>query len=229
MRNALGTLIVAVIAGIGISSAQAADIARPVYKAPATVVAQPFNWTGFYAGLNAGWGWTSGDGTATVGGIAQSYSGSGDGFVGGGQIGYNFQSGNFVYGIETDFQGSDGDGTVSGATFTGTARTTYFGTIRGRLGYAFDRSLFYVTGGALYGKSRFEGTDIGTGPFSNSTNYWTYTIGGGYEAMLWDRWSAKIEYLYAGTPSDAPAPNGTTNLDGSADTSIVRAGLNYHF
>jgi opacity protein-like surface antigen len=47
--------------------------------------------------------------------------------------------------------------------------------------------------------------------------------------MLWDRWSAKVEYLYAGTPSDVPTPPGTSNVDGSSNTSIVRAGLNYHF
>lgn len=229
MRKLVSALFVAGVATLGLSSAQAADMSRPVSKAPAPVYVQPFSWAGFYAGVNAGWGWSSGNGTATVGGVPQTYSGSGNGFIGGGQIGYNLQSGNFVYGVETDFQGAGGSGTVNGATFTGTAKTSYFGTIRGRLGYAFDRSLLYVTGGGLYGKGTLEGTDVGTGPFSSSATYWSWTVGGGYEAMLWDRWSAKVEYLYVGTPSNAPVPNGTGALDGKGHTNILRAGLNYHF
>ncbi len=225
------TVLSFLIATVSIAGAHAADIARPVYKAPpsAIVHAPAYSWTGFYAGVNAGWAWSSGDGTATVGGVTQSFSGDGDGFIGGGQIGYNFQSGNIVFGLETDFQGAGGSGTVTGATFTGNAKTSYFGTIRGRIGYAFDRSLIYVTGGGLYGKSTLDGVDVGTGPFSSSATYWTWTVGGGYEAMLWDRWSAKLEYLYVGTPDGAPAPNGTSALDGEGHTNILRAGLNYRF
>lgn len=229
MRNTVGALAVVGLAALGLSSAQAADMARPIGKSPVPMYVQPFSWAGFYAGVNAGWGWISGDGTGTVGGVTQAYSGSGNGFLGGAQIGYNLQSGNIVYGLEADFQGSGGSGTVSGTTFTGTAKTPWFGTVRGRLGYAFDRSMLYATGGAVYGKSTFEGTDVGTGAFSNSATYWTWTAGGGYEAMLWDRWSAKLEYLYAGTPSDAPTANGTTALDGKGRTHVLRVGLNYHF
>lgn len=229
MRNLMRAFVVAGVALASVSGAQAADMPRRVYKAPAYVQPIPFSWAGFYAGVNAGWGWSRGNGTATVGGVPQTYSGSGDGFIGGGQIGYNFQSSNFVYGVEADFQGAGGSGTVTGATFTGTAKTSYFGTIRGRLGYAFDRSMVYATGGGLYGKGRLEGTDVGTGAFSNTATYWSWTVGAGYEAMLWDRWSAKVEYLYVGTPNNAPVPNGTAALDGKGHTNILRAGLNYHF
>jgi outer membrane immunogenic protein len=231
MKTSLLALVTTSSLALGLAtSAMAADMPqRMPAKGPAVMYTPPFSWTGFYVGANAGWGWTSGDGSITVAGVPQTFSGDGNGFVGGGQLGYNWQAGNIVYGLETDFQGTAGSGTVTGTTFTGTARTPWFGTIRGRLGYAFDRSMIYVTGGGAYGKSTLEGTDINSGPFWSSATYWTWTAGAGYEAMLWDRWSAKLEYLYFATPSDAPAPNGTTALSGSAHTNLVRAGLNYHF
>ncbi len=216
------------------SMAYAADLgARQPMKAPPLQYAPAFNWTGFYGGVNAGWGWIHGSGNIAIGGATGPTSGSGNGFLGGGQIGYNWQTGAFVFGLETDFQGAAGDSdltaTAGATTVTGTARNPWFGTVRGRIGYAFDRSLLYVTGGAIYGESRLHGTVNTTGPFSSSTTYWTWTVGGGYEAMLWDRWSGKIEYLYGGTPSDVPVPPGTTAISGDIHTNIVRAGLNYHF
>lgn len=235
---AAGTALAVVLsAGISIglaSHAMAADLpARaPIYKAEPVYVPQ-FSWSGWYVGVNAGWGWSSGDGDLTLAGVPGPYSLSGDGFLGGGQLGYNWQSGNFVYGLEVDFQGSTGKGDVNttiGATgLSGTAKTPWFGTGRARLGYAFGRSMIYATGGAVYGKATLDGSLSTTGPFSSDANYWSWTVGAGYEAMLWDRWSGKIEYLYVGTPSDVPTPPGTTNVSGSGYTNIVRAGLNYHF
>jgi outer membrane immunogenic protein len=215
------------------SGAQAADLpARMPAKAPVYAPPPPFSWTGLYVGGNLGWGWANGDGTIAFGGPTSGFSGSGDGFLGGGQIGYNWQTGNVVFGVETDFQGSAGSSDITAtpgaATITGTAKNPWFGTIRGRLGYAFDRSMLYATGGAVYGKNTFEGTNSVTGPFSSSATYWSWTVGAGYEAMLWDRWSAKIEYLYVGTPSDTATPPGTS-IDGDAHANIVRVGLNYHF
>jgi outer membrane immunogenic protein len=229
---AAGSLIIAAA-----SPTFAADLARPApyapYAPPAAVYAPVFSWTGFYVGGNAGWGWTKGDGDIAFGGPSGSFSGDGNGFLGGAQIGYNWQAGNWVYGLEADFQGSAGKGDVHGSaggvTFSGDSKNPWFATARGRIGYAFGRSMIYGTGGAVYGKSTLDGTSTLGGSFSDSTTYWTWTAGLGYEAMLWDRWSAKIEYLYAGTPSDVPTPPGTSNVDGSANTSIVRAGLNYHF
>jgi outer membrane immunogenic protein len=215
-------------------AAFAADLPAPgpVYKA-APIYAPAFSWTGFYVGANAGWGWTSGDGTITLGGAPGSFSSSADGFLGGAQLGYNWQAGNLVYGLEADFQGGTGKGdintTAGAATIASTAKVPWFSTFRGRLGYAFDRSMIYATGGAVYGKSTLEGTVSTTGAFSSSATFWTWTVGVGYERMFWDRWSAKVEYLYAGKPSDAAVPPGTTDLSGSAHTNIVRVGVNYHF
>lgn len=234
MRRSVLSIVATGLLAVGsISVAAAADIpARMPAKAPPAVYVPPFSWTGFYAGVNAGWGWTDGNGTLGAGPFTGPASTSGNGFLGGVQIGYNWQAGNIVFGLETDFQGSTGSGSASGSAgpvaFTGTAETPYFGTVRGRLGYAFDRNLIYITGGGAYGKSTLDGTLNTTGAFSSSATFWTWTIGAGYEAMLWDRWSAKAEYLYVGTPDSAPTPPGTT-LSGDTDTHIVRVGLNYHF
>jgi outer membrane immunogenic protein len=229
---AAGSLIIAAT-----SSVLAADLPGPApyYKSPppAAVYAPVFSWTGFYIGGNAGWGWSKGDGNIAFGGPSGSFSGDGNGFLGGVQIGYNWQAGNWVYGLEADFQGSAGKGDVSGGagavTFSGDSKTPWFATARGRIGYAFGRSMVYGTGGAVYGKSTLDGTIAPGGSFSDSTTYWTWTAGLGYETMLWDRWSAKLEYLYMGTPSDVPVPPGTSHVDGSANTSVLRVGLNYHF
>ncbi len=220
-------LIAATMHGAG-----AADIARPVYKAPEPVAAI-YNWTGFYVGGNIGWGWSSGDGDILINGVPGAVSGSGDGFLGGVQAGYNWQYGLWVFGIETDFQGSAGKGDVTGFAggnvLTGTSKGPWFGTIRGRVGYAFDRSLWYVTGGALYGHNKFDGVITGFGPFSASKTSWTYTVGGGVEWAVADRWTAKIEYLYAGPPTDAPAIPNARITGGSADAHILRTGLNFRF
>jgi outer membrane immunogenic protein len=216
-----------------ISVAFAADLPRSVYKAPA-VVAPIFSWTGFYLGVNLGYGWGKGDGTIGVAGFGSGpISGSSSGVLGGGQIGYNWQTGPVVFGVEADFQGSGAKGNVTatapGWAMVATNKEPWFGTIRGRLGYAFDRTMIYATGGGLYGNAELNGTTTASGAFSSSATYWTWTVGGGIEHMFLPNWSAKFEYLYAGTPDKVPAPPLTTAISGSAHGNIVRAGLNYHF
>ncbi|HEU5020173.1 MAG TPA: outer membrane protein [Pseudolabrys sp.] len=239
MTARINWFLVAAAVAVAPSMAGAADLpARMPVKAPAYMAPAPvgFSWTGFYIGANVGWGWSNGDGTFYgLGPVGVPVSGSGDGVLGGGQIGYNWQTGSFIFGIETDFQGSSGEGDLNGsaggvAITGGTLKTPWFGTIRGRIGYApWDRGMIYVTGGGAYGHLDYDGTLSTTGPFSSSTNYWTWTVGAGVEAFLWDRWSAKLEYLYVGTPDNFPVPPGTVAADGNTNTNIVRAGLNYHF
>src|ERR1700742_3441716 len=137
------------------TASRAADLgARPVYKAPAAIV-PTWNWTGFYAGLNAGYGW--GDQTLSVSGAgsAGSLKTNLNGFVGGGQIGYNWQApNNFVFGVEADIDGSSARKTATGTltvlgvgvTTTATNRLDYLGTVRGRLGYAAGSWMPYITG-----------------------------------------------------------------------------------
>ncbi len=143
----------------GAFGAQAADLYRnpppqTSYVPPAAYV-DNYSWAGFYAGINGGYGWSnSGNAIQYNGGIVDGDS-SGrsqpSGGFGGGQIGYNFQAGSFVYGLEADFQGgSIGDRTtgftaVNGDDYNTHEDVDWFGTVRGRLGYAFGRTLIYGT------------------------------------------------------------------------------------
>lgn len=192
-----------------------------------------YNWSGFYVGGNVGYGWASGSGTITMGAASGPVSGSGNGISGGLQAGYNYQIGSVVLGVEADFQlsGQKGnfDGNAGANVFTSTATVPWFATARGRIGYAFDRWMIYATGGGVYGESKIEGTSSVTGAFNESKQFITYTIGGGVEAALWTRWTAKVEYLYIATPDHVPVPPGTTNIQGSITSNLVRAGLNYRF
>jgi outer membrane immunogenic protein len=225
--------LAAAILVAGATAAGAADIpARaPVYKAPAMVPVLP--WTGFYVGANVGYGWGDVDGTINLGAGPGPITGDADGIVGGAQVGYNWQTGPWVFGVETDIQASGADGNVTatpgGALVTATGKVPWFGTIRGRVGYAFASTMIYATGGGAYGESELEGTVSTTGPFSSSENFWTYTVGGGVEHMFMPHWSAKLEYLYTGTPDHVALPPGTVGATGDVNSHLVRVGINYHF
>ena len=218
---------------IGIGCAAAADLppspALPPVYVPA---AQVFSWTGFYLGGNAGYGWTNASGTLTTATGPEHFAATGNGFLGGFQAGYNWQTGPVVLGVEADFQGttvSGPFGATAGPAISATEKVPWFATVRGRVGYAIDRILLYATGGGVYGDSNLNGTVSTVGVFSNSTTFWSWTAGAGVEAAFWGCWSAKIEYLYIGSPNSTPAIAAVTALSGSASTNIVRAGLNYHF
>jgi outer membrane immunogenic protein len=231
----------AVLAASAVGPAVAADLPPSAYppQAPAAYVPAPppFSWTGFYIGGNAGYGWSSGSGTFTSATGSGPFSASGNGFLGGGQAGFNWQTGPFVWGMEADFQGATGSssiGATAGATtVTATAKTPWFSTFRGRVGYAFDRLIVYGTGGGVYGNSTLNGTSLnaisGATAFSNSATFVSWTAGGGVEWAFWGPLSAKLEYLYIGSPSATPSIPGVTGVTGSASASIIRGGLNYHF
>lgn len=214
--------------------AVAADLPAPTLpppQAPATYipVAQAFSWTGFYLGGNAGYGWSSGSGTFNPG--SEAFSVSGNGFLGGVQAGFNYQFGGVVLGVEADFQGTTGSGSLNATGVSATAKDPWFGTFRGRVGYAWDRLMIYGTAGGVYGSGTLNGTSTlpGGGSFSNSATYLTWTAGAGLEYAFYGPLSAKIEYLYAGSPSSLPTIPGVSSVSGSANTNIVRAGVNYHF
>src|SRR5688572_6459369 len=111
---AITLLATSALALVSVQGAAAADLRRPMPVKAAPPVPVIYNWTGFYIGGNVGWGWTDGDGDITIAGVPGTFSGSGDGFIGGVQAGYNWQNGPWVAGIELDFQGSGGDGTITG-------------------------------------------------------------------------------------------------------------------
>jgi outer membrane immunogenic protein len=223
----LGIAAAALMAGSG---AFAADIPR---KALPPSVAPFYNWTGFYVGGNVGYGWVHGSGTITMGPASGPVSGSGHGLFGGLQAGYNYQIGSMVLGVEVDGQFSGQKGTFNGNAgpnfFTSSATVPWFATARGRVGYAFDRTMIYLTGGGVFGDGKIDGTSTVTGPFTVSKTYFTYTAGAGIEHALWSRWTAKLEYLYVGTPNHVPVPPTTTNITGSITSHLLRLGLNYRF
>jgi outer membrane immunogenic protein len=219
-----------------IGAAAAADVVPlpPPLPPPLPVpMVRIFSWTGFYIGGNAGWDRTTGSGTfkSPLGADPFTTPG-GNSFLGGAQAGYNWQVSSFVLGGETDFQGTAGSGPISataGPTISGTAKMPWFGTVRGRVGYAVERVLIYATGGEAYGSSTWSGTVSSAGQFSSSATFTTWTAGGGVEMAFGDCWSAKLEYLYMGTPSSKPVVPTITSGSGNAYTNIVRAGINYHF
>jgi outer membrane immunogenic protein len=191
-------------------AAQAADLGpgpAPSYKAPAYVAPSYATWTGFYIGINGGYGFGSAD--AGVGGSVDPR-----GFVAGGTLGYNLQTGVWVWGIEGDFNFSGMKDDVAGIE----TKIPYFATLRGRIGYAGWGNLMpYITGGATYAK-----LDVSGGGGSDSRLGWT--IGAGLEYALFSNWSVKLEYLYADLGSF-----GITGGDVDVKANIVRAGLNYRF
>ena len=201
-------------------AAQAADvpIKAPYYKGQHSMVSY-YNWTGFYAGVNAGYGF----GTSTW--SAPVASPKPKGFLGGGTAGYNWQSGAIVYGVEGDFDWSNVKGTVVCAgVVTCETSSSWLATFRGRVGYAFDRWLPYITAGGAYGSVK---ATPGVG-LASSSNQLGWTGGVGIEYAFMGNWSAKLEYLYVdlGSFNAAVAP-AVNNV--SFKENIVRAGLNYKF
>lgn len=252
----------ALIAFGAIAPAQAADmpVKAPVYKAP--VMAVPPSWTGWYAGLNAGYGWGSESNTFNFDPPVAapfdnvSYSDKLNGFIGGGQIGYNYQitPNSWVAGIEadvqyTDFKGSDSNSGLATAnlrvstpwTYNQDQRLNWLATLRGRLGWTpGDHTfLFYATGGLAVGGVKASdtftfGPDVWAGSASATKVGWTF--GGGVEARLMDNWSAKFEYLYYdlghltvnGTPVNLVTAF-TNTTDFAFHGNIIRVGLNKKF
>jgi outer membrane immunogenic protein len=201
----------------------------PVLPVP---VVQVFSWTGFYVGGSVGWGFTNGSGTFTTALGPDPFTVTSNAFVGGAQVGYNWQAGPFVLGAEADFQGTSASGSLSanaGPAISATARTPWFGTLRGRVGYALDNILLYATGGGVYGDSSWSGSVSTVGNFSSATTFGTWTLGAGAEMAFWGCWSAKLEYLFVGTPSTTPTVPTVTAVSGNAGNNIIRLGANYHF
>lgn len=251
-RYLLATVSVAAFS----TCAVAADLpARVPVKSPAPVVVVS-NWAGFYIGINAGVAWNRAKFTdlGDQGGTAYAFpvgttfwSPNKAGFTGGGQAGYNFQTGNVVYGLEADINWVNSKASFSapapnfggGVTAVASSKLEWMATVRGRLGVTLSPTLLYVTGG--WAIAHFEdvfglsgaGAPNAPNNFSSSKTRSGWTVGGGIEHMLSRNWTVKVEALYADFGSStANAPFGSNvglNYRSRFEHEVVtvRGGLNY--
>jgi outer membrane immunogenic protein len=200
----------------------------------------PYDWTGLYIGLNAGYAGAKVADTVSGGGLDGSGSVRMPAGIGGAQIGYNYQFGAMVIGFEADFDGTMA--TKSSATIVGAAGVTngnvqipWIATLRGRLGYAFDRFLVYATAGAAATQlnATFNAGAVGSSNTANTAGAWT--VGGGVEAGITQNFSVRLEYLYLSTGTinaaqiAATPPPPFVNVTSRVQDNLVRAGLNYRF
>ena len=222
MRNNLLLGVAAIV--LGAAPALAADMpARvPVAKAPPPVAVQLFDWSGFYWGAVAGYGW--GDSSHSEAGGLANGSFDANGWLLGGTVGYNWQAGQSVFGIEGDLSWSDIGGTGTSAGGPITTQLNWLGTGRVRAGYAVDNYLFYVTGGAAWGD--IDAANVGFASGGDTRLGWT--VGGGVETKLTQNWSAKLEYLYVDL-GDKNLYTAVGPVDVAFTSHIVRLGLNYKF
>jgi outer membrane immunogenic protein len=260
------TRLPAVLVLLGLATAlpaRAADLPAPAI-APTPPV---YDWTGFYIGGNVGYGWNRGDGPLECINPAGVLFGSGCGLIpfaglkpagviGGGQVGFNWQRGSFVVGLEDDFQAADIQGstrtngpwgfvnnmllTPPSSFFVASHKLDWFGTTRLRLGYAgFDRTLIYATGGVAYGRVEEQTAVVHPGvsyPASESVTRIGWTVGGGIEYAVTGNVTAKLEGLYYDLGADTISSHAVPLVNGfvrgmSFETrgAIVRAGINYKF
>lgn len=226
------------------SAMAAAPPANSYYKA--VPVSGPYDWSGFYVGLNAGYGAGRDHMVQNIGSESEAAAGRAfDGLSGGIQLGSNWQYGAVVLGLEADMQYASIGGKIFSSTtdlgtvqvFNGTNdRMDAFGTIRGRLGYAFDRLLIYGTGGIAAAHVTQQDTSVTefvdptpvvvSGYETDSAILKGWAAGAGLEYAVHGGWSVKAEYLHL-------AFSNKSFFDGDSTSKIsfdlVRAGANYHF
>jgi len=253
------TLATAVVAAMASGSALAADLGRPIVKAPIAPVVAPFNWSGFYIGINGGGGWGRSRFDFTgVGTTTGDFDVSG-GLIGG-TAGFNVQTGSVVWGIEGDIdwsgiRGSNGNrptlpavggfvcnGPIGagGTGFTCRTQNDWLGTLRGRLGWAAGNFMPYITGGAAFGNVRARIVSDPLLPVfgGDEETRVGWTAGAGVEWAITPAWSVKAEYLYVdlGTMTcqqqivvGGAGCSALTTTDVRFQVHTVRAGINYRF
>jgi len=204
MRIVFGAALTVAITGTAI----AGDLAQPNYYYTAPAPLSAYSWAGPYLGGNLGYEW----------GTVSNNPTKPSGVVGGVEAGYNWQNGGpWVFGVEGDIQATGADDTFAPWKFS----NPWFGTMRGRAGYAVNNILFYGTAGLAFGELTGE-----TFGLSESHTNAGWTAGVGAEFGLAPNWSAKIEYLYVDLASDNFTITGVSN---AYRFGLVRAGVNYHF
>jgi outer membrane immunogenic protein len=230
MQGLRAVALALLLAGLAAPAASAADLGQPrrgkiarpePVPVPVLEEVRPFSWTGFYAGAHAGYGWSDIDASGVFGASSRD----GEGWLAGGQIGYNFQVGRLVYGIEADISSAwiDGDNGCCGHS------VDWLYSVRGRAGLTSHdgRWLFYGTAGAAWADIDFRSVGFA----GHSDTHFGWVAGGGVERALAPNLTARVEYLYYDFDSvSAPAGalgGAATDLDPSMHT--VRFGLNFKF
>jgi len=206
------------LAALGMAPAIAADLpARTYTKAPA--IAPLPTWTGFYVGAMGGYASQDTSDFALKGGF------------GGGTVGYNWQTGMYVFGIEADAAGAD-ISTTAGIPGLVSAedKLRALGTVRGRVGVTYQQVLFYGTGGFAWADERVSASALGVS-ISDTKTRTGWTAGGGVEVMFAPHWSVKGEYLYRSFSSETifsgVIPGGLAT--GTLNINSGQVGVNYHF
>lgn len=220
--------------------AVAADIPYKAPMAPALVAA--YNWTGIYVGVNGGFGWGKVTWLYTGFGTTADHKTSGGLF--GGTLGAQMQTGQWVFGLEGDFDWANIKGSTPcpNPTFSCNSNLRTFGTVRGRVGYSPASSpnwLLYVTGGAAFGDQRIETVFLPGGPIptsgtptNGSNNFGLgWTFGGGVEWAFptMSRWSVKLEYLHYNLGTHTYTVDNLLQVSARHSGDIIRAGINYRF
>ncbi|GLR88053.1 outer membrane protein [Bradyrhizobium iriomotense] len=241
-------ILVGAIGAVALSlsaPASAADLAaRPYVKAPPPAIAAVYDWSGFYIGINGGGGsahkcWDFVDSTGVPGSLVGEGCHNATGGTVGGQIGYRWQSGQWVFGAEGQGNWADFRGDNTSAVFPtdrNRSRIDAFGLITGQVGYAWNNVLFYVKGGAAVVGDKYDFFDIPTGALLASANEtrWGGTVGAGLEFGFAPNWSVGVEYnhLFLGhrtigftTPGGIAA--GSDRISQDVDMGLVR--LNYRW
>jgi outer membrane immunogenic protein len=242
-RTVLSLVIISISLGT-MQVASAADLSKPVYKAPPYV--PPWTWTGFYIGINGGFGGDKVTYPFSVSGIPVTGEGSltSSGAFFGGQIGYNYQwANNWVLGAEADINWSNikSELSASAATPIGSLSLStgtelkWYGTVRGRIGYAWDRLFLYGTGGFAYGNTtttlNVSGPGVGIA-FSKDNAKTGWTAGAGLEYAITQNVSLKTEYLYLdlGTDNVTTSAFGVPlSIDEHTTAHTIKVGLNWKF
>lgn len=211
-RQMIGFAGVAIATLLAATIANAADLpVEPDVYEPAPYENTTYDWSGAYLGAMLGYQW----GNFDVQGLGDVEA---DGYVAGGYAGYNFQSGALVFGIEGDLAATDLSETSGGVTL----ESDLTGSIRGRIGYAFDRILAYGTGGVA-----FADVSASDGTVSDDNWHSGYVVGAGIEAAMTENVLARVEYLY--TDFGDETYNLTTAADADLSSHTVRAGIGYKF
>jgi outer membrane immunogenic protein len=241
------TLIASVaLIALGTAVARAADL--PVNAPPSPPVPQGFSWTGFYIGTNLGGAWAKNNWTDKL--FLTNFNGNNGVFIGGGQIGGNYQIGSFVIGGEWDFDWAANNNGATGVvipavgTIVVTNNNHWITTVAARFGFATDHWLFYgKAGGGWVGSNNLAITNVTTGVsltcgnFANcGNNNGGWLVGAGAEWMFVPNWSVKVEYDYLGLgnrtisiPATAPFLAGDTFSSNNRNVQMLKFGINYLF